>query len=378
MTGAPGPLPAGYPELRPGPPWVMAEMIGQEPSLAAAVLGEHAGPARLAKLLESARDRGQQVAVVGCGSSEHAAMGVARLLARSSELRLHPRAALDAALDPWPGVCLGISHEGETQATLAALRAAALRGAATALVTAVGGAPATRAAGLVLTTPTVDRSWCHTVGYISPLLVGLATAAALAGREGSERAVGEYLGRCLQLMRHPARAAARVLAPLQNVTCVGSGCDLASARELALKVAEGARQPALAHELETLLHGHLAAVDQGSAVVVFLTDPDRGPRLLRRGRQLLAAASRVGATTVLVAGPFVPLDYAPEVRPNRLDVPSAEGAPALVPALLGSALALQLLALELAVARGTNPDLIRREQAPYREAAQLTRGDLGV
>jgi hypothetical protein len=39
-------------------------------------------------------------------------------------------------------------------------------------------------------------------------------------------------------------------------------------------------------------------------------------------------------------------------------------------ALLAGALALQLLTLELAHARGTNPDLIRREQEPYRRAAE--------
>jgi hypothetical protein len=35
---------------------------------------------------------------------------------------------------------------------------------------------------------------------------------------------------------------------------------------------------------------------------------------------------------------------------------------------------LQLLTLELAHALGTNPDLIRREQAPYREAARIAEG----
>jgi hypothetical protein len=38
--------------------------------------------------------------------------------------------------------------------------------------------------------------------------------------------------------------------------------------------------------------------------------------------------------------------------------------------LLAGAGALQTLTLELAHARGTNPDLIRREQAPYRDAAE--------
>ncbi len=31
----------------------------------------------------------------------------------------------------------------------------------------------------MLVTPLVDRSWCHTVGYVSPLLAGAAIAAGL-------------------------------------------------------------------------------------------------------------------------------------------------------------------------------------------------------
>jgi hypothetical protein len=51
------------------------------------------------------------------------------------------------------------------------------------------------------------------------------------------------------------------------------------------------------------------------------------------------------------------------LRPLRPPVSTAE-------ALLAGALALQLLTLELAHIRGTNPDLIRREQGPYRRAAE--------
>jgi fructoselysine-6-P-deglycase FrlB-like protein len=51
--------------------------------------------------------------------------------------------------------------------------------------------------------------------------------------------------------------------------------------------------------------------------------------------------------------------------------PSADELPAAAEALLATAPALQWLALELATARGVNPDLIRREQEPYREAAAM-------
>ena len=43
--------------------------------------------------------------------------------------------------------------------------------------------------------------------------------------------------------------------------CAGVGIDLITARELALKLAEGARIPTAALQLETLLHGNLAGED---------------------------------------------------------------------------------------------------------------------
>jgi len=54
---------------------------------------------------------------------------------------------------------------------------------------------------------------------------------------------------------------------------------------------------------------------------------------------------------------------------HRLDVPEAPGLEALLGRLLGGAIALQRLTLALVAARGVNPDLIRREEGPYRAAA---------
>src|SRR5204863_3214307 len=101
--------------------------------------------------------------LTGCGTSEHAAMAGAQLLGGTA------RDAFEASLDPQDGgVLIAISHEAGTEATLAALRAAAGRGARTVLITAL---PERAPDGpLVVPTPLRDRSWCHTVGYLSPLL----------------------------------------------------------------------------------------------------------------------------------------------------------------------------------------------------------------
>jgi hypothetical protein len=55
----------------------------------------------------------------------------------------------------------------------------------------------------------------------------------------------------------------------------------------------------------------------------------------------------------------------PTVELARAELRSAAAA------LIAGAVALQLLTLELAMALGTNPDLIRREQELYRKAAEV-------
>ncbi len=382
MTAAADSLPAGFPEWRQGPPWVMAEMIAAQPGVARRILQDRSGQARLADLVRAAVAAGERIALVGCGTSEHAAMAIALelgwALPGASRL-LVPRQALEAALDPWKGLCLAVSHEGETAAAVAALRSAAELGAATALITAVPTSTAGRAAGHLCVTPLVDRSWCHTVGYLSPLLVGAGLASQLGGPRAEANTVGGFLERCLERMGAQAEAAAVQLSSSRDVTCVGGGGDYVGARELALKLAEGSRVAGLSHQLETVLHGHLAALDGRSALVLVLADPKDGPRRLGRAGQVLAAAERVGAATAVISGPWVPSSLpTPAVRTVRIDIPASPGLGEPLVALLGSAVALQLLAVSSATARGTCPDLIRREEAAYREAAALTEGEFSL
>ena len=115
------------PELRDGPPWAMEEMIHAEPGLVAPILASSAA----LEAAESIREGGP-ITIVGCGTSEHAAMAGAHLIDGATA-----RDAFEASLDPQHGgVLIAVSHEAGTAATLAAMRAAAANGARTILVTA--------------------------------------------------------------------------------------------------------------------------------------------------------------------------------------------------------------------------------------------------
>ena len=216
----------------------------------------------------------------------------------------------------------------------------------------------------------MDQSWCHTVGYLSPLLAATATAGQLTGRAPDPDAVREALARGAAEPT-AAEAIAAALADADHLLILASGADRPAARELALKIEEATWLPTTMRDLETFLHGHLPANGRDSGIVLLLTDAEGLSARVERAAQALAAAAAVGIRVAAILG--APADEAlvgaptPGGRmlataPNGLDGPAA--------ALLSSATPLQLLTERLARARGTNPDLIRRGEPAYLEAAR--------
>jgi glutamine---fructose-6-phosphate transaminase (isomerizing) len=363
-----------YPELRPGPPWVMEEMIRAQAALPDALTGLDS-----ARAIQNAAARalaaGDNVLVVGCGTSEHAAMAIAALLAdglaRSSRDtgRIRSRQAFDAALDPpSDGLVIGVSHDGGTRATTLALDHARRAGAATAAITARADSDFAGAADHVLTTPLHDQSWCHTLAYTSAIIAGAAIAYAESGTTWSAVASTALEA---GLAQDAARTAGQELHPTQRVLTIGMGTDLISARELALKIEEGARIAATAHHLETLLHGHLAACEPESTRAVFFASDQRlGEQYRRRLALATRATAELGLPTTVIARPDI-LPLLPKTVAAIELTASNDDTHDLLVGLLTSAVALQWTTLGLVDAAGTNPDLIRREQAPWRAAATV-------
>jgi fructoselysine-6-P-deglycase FrlB-like protein len=103
-------------------------------------------------------------------------------------------------------------------------------------------------------------------------------------------------------------------------------------------------------------------------VVVFSVDRRRLAERRARIDQLLRASRRIGARCAMIGSGDLPHD---QLDAGAIEVADQPALPATAAALLATALPLQWLAYELAIARGTNPDLIRREQVAYREASQI-------
>jgi fructoselysine-6-P-deglycase FrlB-like protein len=383
LPRAPDPWqPTGQPTPRPGPPYHMTDMISAEPHVARRLLERLAGPqgpaGRLAGVIGQAATTGEPIVVTGCGTSEHAALAIVEILRdamRAAGMEAGPASviaaqAFELGLDPPSrGVVVGVSHEGGSGATNRALAAAAAAGAQTALITASPGSPGAQLVDIVIATDELDQSWCHTIGYLSPILAGVAVGAELSGSMLSVPAAVELVSAGTRDEAGAEAIAAR-FADARTLIAIASGADRPAARELVLKVEEASWLPSAMRDLETFLHGHLPAVDETTALVLILTDrAARDERLARAGQALAAARALDVRVAAIVAG-----DVAAEIEPaltpaGRLIVDEAPALPAAVAATLGSLTPLQLLTERIARARGTNPDPIRRDDPRYRDAS---------
>ena len=331
----------GEPELRQGPPWAMEEMIFSQASLPQRI-SRSEDVRQLGSRIEAAVEAGEPLLFTGCGTSEHAARAAAAIVKEAlPAARVSALDAFEARLLPRSsGLVVAISHEGATESTVASAVASAEAGAESFLITAKPELTPERVRPVPV--PELDRAWCHTVAYMSVLLT-IALPLGLEPEVASS-VIETGLGSRSSLAEDAAR-----LASCEWLLSVGSGVDEVTADEFALKVAEGAHVPATALGSEKVLHGHLVAADQSAGLVLLRFDPEHAAVRARQNRNVKAAAEVLGMNVV------------------TLSAPEAESR---AEALIAGAVAVQLLTLELCMRLGTNPDLTRREQVLYRQAAE--------
>ena len=241
-------------------------------------------------------------------------------------------------------------------------------------MTVSGRSPAGGLAGIVVETGELDHGWCHTVGYLSPIVAAAEVGAHLSGRPLDGGKVSEIVAAGTRDERSAERIAA-TLAEAANLLVIASGADRPAGRELVLKVEEASWLPSAFRDLETFLHGHLPATGSATGLVLVLADRERRAERIARARQALAAARVIGLRAGAIVSADVDAALDPVLTPaGRLVVTEARDLPSPVAALLGTATPLQLLTERLARARGTNPDLIRRDDPIYLAAAEAAEG----
>ena len=262
---------------------------------------------------------GARILFTGCGTSFHAALTGGDAV-QALELVLRPERDAD--------LLVLVSHEGETPLTLAA--AQAWQGPRWLVTGRADGPIAELCDEVVVCTPEIEESWCHTASYTC----AVAAIAALNGED-----IGWLPGAVEEALAAPLPEAGEQ----ERFLVAGSGRDLPTAREAVLKLREGAWVAAEAYETEQLLHGYLAAVDE--SVRAFVLDGEG-----------LGAERAAGATAALGK-----LGCEVDLLPMRHPV---------VDIIL-----FQRLTVELAERRGREPDRIRRHDPRWAAAAEAAKAD---
>lgn len=257
---------------------------------------------------------GARVLFTGCGTSFHAALGCG-----------NAAQALEIVLEnaPEADVLVAISHEGATRLTHEAIRGFA--GETWVITGAPESAIAKDVDHVVVATPAIEESYCHTVSYTCAVAAG----RALQGEDVSGLAADVFR----ELESEPLGVSEH-----DRFVVAGAGRDTATALEAVLKLREGAHVAAEAHQTEQLLHGHLAAVDTG--VRCFVLEGEG--RAAERAVDAMRALGELGCEALLV----------PTMHPV-VDI-----------------VRFQLLTCDLAEARGIDPDLIRWDEDPWNRARQ--------
>jgi glucosamine--fructose-6-phosphate aminotransferase (isomerizing) len=258
----------------------------------------------------------------------------------------HEFASVVPLLAPGDAV-VAFSQSGETIDVLDAVRAARNQGALTAALVNVPGSTLTREVGLpLLLGAGPETSVLSTKTFTAKVAYVLLATGALGGDARRHVATLQQAADDMEALRDDGRLdAVRTLAcriaDRDHLFVLGRGWGYPLALEAALKIKEVSYIHAEGFPAGELKHGVIALIEPGAPVIVF--DPDGTDEA-----PMLVSAGEVKARGAYVIG----------VGPRNHDVfdahlPVRARDRAYLPAAL---LPVQLLAYELALLRGTDPD----------------------
>ncbi|SLN75826.1 SIS domain-containing protein [Oceanibacterium hippocampi] len=230
-----------------------------------------------------------------------------------------------------------VSQSGASATSLEVARRAAAMGCATLVLTAnAESAAAALGLPLVLMPAGDETIGPKTKGYVA----SVAALQAIAARFGADIADPAELAPNLEAALAAAETRAKALAPaldkVDTILVAGDGADFGTALEGSLKIAEIAGIPTAAYTIEEALHGRLHGLSERSLVLAIAAD-EVGRTEASTVREALAPHGI--AVETVAAGPT-----------DALPTPWCT---------LASTFLFQYMAVELALRRGREPDLMR-------------------
>ena len=331
-----------------GYPHYMAKEIAEQPSVLRRLAVERAGAAQ--RLADSIR-RASTVHLVGCGSASNAARCgeylFSRVASRQANCVVGSEFGYLADFLDERSLVVGLSQSGETIDLLDSMKSAQRRGAKlSALVNVEGSSLYRLVDDPILLSAGPERCVLATKSFTAKLGVLVMAAYAARGRLAAGQALLEQAADEIQSLLGDARveqirALARRIADAEHLYVIGRGPSYPMALEAALKIKEVSYMHAEGFAGGELKHGVIALIDVGTPCIVLAPNDETF-------RAILSGAEEIKARGGYIIGisPF-----ASDVWDEHIAVADVGEAASIV-----NAVPPQLLAYELALTRGLDPD----------------------
>jgi glucosamine--fructose-6-phosphate aminotransferase (isomerizing) len=318
----------------------------ESPAVVRAQLGAN-GPAVAVLAERLRRDPPRAVTTLGRGSSDNAATYARYLI----ETRLGVMtasappsvSALYSAAPQQPGtLCLVISQSGRSPDVLAAARAAAEAGALVVALVNDTASPLAELTSVVL--PLLAGSELS-VAASKTCIASMSLVAQLVARWSGDGPLIRAVERLPDLLERAWSldwsAAVPILKDAQSLYVVGRGVGFGIAEEMALKLKETCGLHAEAFSAAEVRHGPMALVGAAFPIIAICQDDETRGSV----EALAAAAAAQGAPVIKIGG---------DPAAGALSLPTVRACPSLEP--IAFALSFYRLAVDLALARGFDPD----------------------
>jgi glucosamine--fructose-6-phosphate aminotransferase (isomerizing) len=320
----------------------MAREIAEIPAAAERLLAKAETIATVADWIRAGQPR--MMVFCGRGSSGHAGLYLRYLFeARLGMLACAAAPSVMTAYDAHPdmrgALFVVVSQSGRSPDLIATTKRARMQGALTLAIVNDPGAPVAREAELVLPIEAgVEQAVAATKTVVLSMIAGAQLVAALAKDDLFAGAIERLPGRLTQALACDWSPWTDALSAAPAAFVAGRGYALGPAREIALKLTESLRLPALGYSAAELRHGPRAAVTNATPLLVLRQNDETASSV----DALVHDLRQSGETPFVVGGPLGTLPWIGD------DHPAGDPIAMLVPAYR---------AIEAAVrARGWDPD----------------------
>ncbi|WP_407561028.1 SIS domain-containing protein [Streptomyces sp. 184] len=332
---------------------IMAGEMAEQPEALRRVLAQ--GAPEIRRVAEAIAARSPRfVLLTARGTSDNAALYAKYLLEVQLGLpcgltSMSTTTAYEAKPDLADVLVITVSQSGGSPDLVASTRAAREAGAITLAVTNNPDSPLAGVSEYHIDVKAgPEKALPATKTYTASLLALYLFVEGMRGGRGEAAAVLPELAEQILARQDEVKALAQRYRFAERMVLTSRGYGYPTAKEAALKLMETSYIPALSYSGADLLHGPLAMVDNVSPVIAIVTDGRGGEAL-----QPVLDRLRDRGADLVVVGPRAQVDAAA----GGFVLPTAGVAEEVQPIL--EILPLQLLAYEVTIARGQDPDAPR-------------------